>query len=124
MRILLLCVFGAVGTLSRYGLQGLVQDKTGSGFPSGTLVVNLTGCFVLGLLGEYALNHVSIPPDWRVAITTGFVGAYTTFSTFEWETAHMIQDGEWTKAAIYVGVSVIVGVLAALTGMRLGDALS
>ena len=87
-------------------------------------MVNLTGCFVLGLLGEYALNHVSIPPDWRVAITTGFVGAYTTFSTFEWETAHMIQDGEWTKAAIYVGVSVIVGVLAALTGMRLGDALS
>lgn len=124
MRILLLCVFGVVGTLSRYWMQGFVQDQTGPAFPYGTLLVNLSGCFFLGLAGEFALNHISIPPDWRIGITTGFFGAYTTFSTFAWESGHMIQDGEWAKAGIYIGVSVLVGVLLMLTGMRLGDALS
>ncbi|MGH9440075.1 MAG: fluoride efflux transporter FluC [Terriglobia bacterium] len=57
-------------------------------------------------------------------MTTGFFGAYTTFSTFAWETGHMIEDRDWTKAAIYAGASVLVGVLLMLGGMRLGDALS
>ncbi|MDE3180856.1 MAG: fluoride efflux transporter CrcB [Acidobacteriota bacterium] len=117
-------LFGVAGTLARYGMQGFVQDRTGSSFPFGTLLVNICGCFFLGLAGEYALNHISIPPDWRIAITTGFFGAYTTFSTFAWETGHMIQDSEWTKAAIYVGVSVAVGIVLMLAGMRIGDALS
>lgn len=124
MRILLLSVFGVAGTLARYGMQGFVQEKSGPGFPYGTLLVNVCGCFCLGLIGEYALNHISIPPDWRIGITTGFFGAYTTFSTFAWETGHMIQDGEWTKAAIYVGISVLVGVALMMGGMRLGDVIS
>ncbi|MGH9356989.1 MAG: fluoride efflux transporter CrcB [Terriglobia bacterium] len=124
LRIFLLCVFGVAGTLARYGMQGFVQEQTGPGFPYGTLLVNLSGCFFLGLLGEYALNHIFIPPDWRIGITTGFFGAYTTFSTFGWETGHMIQDKDWTKTAVYVGISVLAGVLLMLSGMRLGDALS
>ncbi|MGH9404810.1 MAG: fluoride efflux transporter CrcB [Terriglobia bacterium] len=124
MRILLLCVFGAAGTLARYWMQGLVQERTGSSFPYGTLAVNLAGCFFLGLIGEYALNHIAIPPDWRIGVTTGFFGAYTTFSTFEWETGHLIQDGQWSKAAAYVALSLIVGVLAVLGGMRLCNTLS
>ncbi|MGH9444328.1 MAG: fluoride efflux transporter CrcB, partial [Terriglobia bacterium] len=123
MRIFLLCVFGAAGTLARYWMQGLVQQQTGGGFPYGTLLVNLAGCFFLGLAGEYALNQIAISPDWRVGITTGFFGAYTTFSTFGWETGHMMQEGEWSKAGIYVCVSVLAGVLLVLGGMRLGDAL-
>ncbi len=119
-----MCVFGVAGTLSSYWMQGFVQEQTGSGFPYGTLLVNLSGCFFLGLAGEFALNHISVPPDWRIGITTGFFGAYTTFSTFGWESGHMIQDGEWTKAAIYIGVSVLVGVLLMLAGMRMGDAFS
>lgn len=124
MRILLLCLFGMAGTLTRYGMQGFVQQRSGPAFPYGTLSVNLAGCFLLGLIGEYALNHISIPVDWRIGITTGFFGAYTTFSTFAWETVHMLQDSEWAMAAIYVGVSVAVGVLLMLGGMRLGDALT
>jgi len=124
LRIILLCVFGVAGTLTRYWMQGLVQEQTGPNFPYGTLVVNLTGCFFLGLIGEYALNHVSIPPDWRIGITVGFFGAYTTFSTFEWETAHFMQDGEWARATVYVAVSLVIGVLAMLGGMRLGNTLS
>jgi fluoride exporter len=119
-----LCVFGVAGTLARYGMQGLIQQQSGPGFPYGTLSVNLAGCFLLGLVGEYALHRISIPPDWRIGITAGFFGAYTTFSTFAWETGQMIQDGEWTKAAIYVGASVLVGTLLMLGGMRLGVALA
>lgn len=124
MRILLLCVFGVGGTLARYGMQGLVQEKSGTGFPYGTLAVNLCGCFFLGLIGEFALDHVSIPPDWRIGITSGFFGAYTTFSTFAWETGHMLQDREWSRAALYVGISVVAGIVLMLAGIHLGDAVS
>jgi CrcB protein len=124
LRIFLLCVFGVAGTLARYGMQGLVQQQMGAEFPYGTLSVNLAGCFLLGLVGEYALNHLSVPPEWRIAVTTGFFGAYTTFSTFAWETGHMIQDGEWTRALIYAGVSLLAGVLLLLAGLRLADALA
>lgn len=123
VRILLLIVFGALGTLARYGLQGLVQYRTGTMFPTGTLAVNLVGCFLLGGIAQYALHRLTIPPEWRVALTIGFFGAFTTFSTFGYETVKMLEDAEWAKAALYVGASVIGGLLAVVAGMRLADAL-
>ena len=123
MRILLLIVFGAAGTLARYGLQGIVQDRTGTGFPSGTLAVNLIGCLLLGAVGQYSLNHLSVPPEWRIAITIGFFGAFTTFSSFGWETVRMLEDGEWMRASLYVGASVIGGIVAVMLGIRLGNAV-
>ena len=81
MRIVLIALFGAAGTLARYGLQGVVQVRTGGTFPYGTLLVNLTGCFFLGLIAQFTLNHMVISPDWRVAIAVGFFGGYTTFSS-------------------------------------------
>jgi CrcB protein len=119
VRIALLIVFGTAGTLARYGLQGLVQERTGPGFPSGTLAVNLIGCFLLGGIAEYALEHLTIPPEWRIGITVGFFGAFTTFSTFSWETAKMLEDGEWRRAAAYVVASVIGGLVAVFFGMRI-----
>ena len=121
MRITLLIVFGALGTLARYGLQGLVQQRTGSTFPSGTLVVNLLGCFLLGGIAEYALSHIAFPPEWRIGITVGFFGAFTTFSTFSFETARMLQDSEWRRAAIYITASVVGGLLAIFSGMKIAD---
>ena len=121
MRIFLLILFGSVGTLARYALGGLVQYRTGSSFPSGTLVVNLLGCFLLGGVSEYALQHLSIPPDWRIGITVGFFGAFTTFSTFSLESARMLDDGDWLKAAVYIGFSVAGGCLLAAAGMHLAD---
>ena len=123
MRILLLLVFGAMGTLARYGLQGVVQYRTGSGFPTGTLAVNLLGCFLLGGVAQFSLQHLSVPPEWRIGLTIGLMGAFTTFSTFGWETVKMLEDGEWTKAAVYVGVSVLGGLLAVMAGIRLADCL-
>jgi fluoride exporter len=120
LRLLWIAVFGAVGTLARYGLQGVVQSRTTGAFPYGTLLVNLSGCFFLGLIGQMAMNRLVISPDWRVAITVGFFGGYTTFSTFGWETAKM-EDGEWLRATAYVGTSVIFGLLLSVAGIRLAN---
>lgn len=121
MRILLIAIFGAVGTLARYGLQGIVQVRAGGAFPYGTLLINLTGCFLLALIGQFTLNRMLISPDWRVAITVGFFGGYTTFSSFGWETAKMLEDGEWLRATTYVAASVFVGLFLSVAGIRLAN---
>jgi len=121
LRILLIAIFGAVGTLARYGLQGIVQVRAGGAFPYGTLLINLTGCFLLALIGQFTLNHMVISPDWRVAITVGFFGGYTTFSSFGWETAKMLEDGEWLRATTYVAASVFVGLFLSIAGIRLAN---
>jgi uncharacterized protein len=72
-------------------------------------------------VSEFALQHLSIPPDWRIGITVGFFGAFTTFSTFSFESARMLEDGDWLKAATYIGVSVLGGILLMAAGMHLAD---
>jgi CrcB protein len=121
LRLFLIATFGAIGTLARYGLQGLLQIRMGSTFPYGTLFINLTGCFFLGLLGQTMLNRMIISPEWRVAITVGFFGGYTTFSSFGWETAKMMEGGEWLRATTYVAASVIFGLLLSVAGIRLAN---
>src|SRR5438309_5485017 len=121
LRLALLMVFGCAGTLARYALQGVVQHRSGSSFPVGTLSVNLSGCLLLGVVGQFALHHLAIPPDWRVGLTIGFFGAFTTFSTFGWETIRMLEDGEWARAALYVGLSLTVGLVLVKIGMQVAD---
>ncbi|HKI11563.1 MAG TPA: fluoride efflux transporter CrcB [Candidatus Acidoferrum sp.] len=121
MRLLLIAVFGAAGTLARYGLQGLVQVKMGSTFPYGTLAINLTGCFFLGLIGQFTLNRMVISPELRMAIAVGFFGGYTTFSSFGWETAKMLEAGEWIWATTYVATSVVLGLFLSVAGIRLAS---
>ena len=123
MRLTLIAIFGAVGTLARYGLQGLVQIRVASTFPYGTLLINLTGCFLLGVIGQFTLNRMVLSPDWRVAIAVGFFGGYTTFSSFGWETAKMLEDGEWARATAYVAASVVAGLLLSVGGIRLANQL-
>ena len=123
MRLFLIALFGAIGTLARYGLQGLVQIKMASTFPYGTLLINLTGCFLLGLVGQLTLNRMLISSDLRLAIAVGFFGGYTTFSSFGWETAKMLEDGEWLRAATYVAASVFAGLLLSVTGIHLANKL-
>ena len=119
LRIFLLMIFGTAGTLARYALQGLIQYHSESSFPTGTLFMNLIGCFLLGGIGQFGLDHITFPPEWRVAITMGFFGAFTTFSSFSWETVHMFEDGDWVQASVYVSASVLGGLLLGRTGMRL-----
>jgi len=121
LRLTLIAVFGAIGTLARYGLQGLIQVRAATTFPYGTLLVNLSGCFLLGLIGQFTLNRVVISPDWRIAIAVGFFGGYTTFSSFGWETAKMLEEGDWLHATAYVTASVAAGLLLSVAGIKLAN---
>jgi fluoride exporter len=121
LRLLLIATFGAAGTLARYGLQGLVQVRVGSTFPFGTLLINLTGCFLLGLISQATLSRMLVPAEWRVAIAVGFFGGYTTFSSFGWETAKMLESGEWLRAITYVAASVVLGLLLSVAGIHLAN---
>jgi CrcB protein len=123
LRIVFLVVFGALGTLARYGLDGVIQYRVGSVFPAGTLTINVLGCLLLGVIGQFGLNHINVSPDLRIGLTIGLMGGFTTFSTFGWDTVRMLEEGEWTKASLYVGASVLGGLIAMMLGMRVGDAL-
>jgi len=121
LKLFLIALFGAMGTLARYGLQGLVQTRMAATFPYGTLLINLSGCLLLGFVGQLTLNRMLISSDLRMAIAVGLFGGYTTFSSFGWETAKMLEDGEWLRAASYVGASVIGGLLLSIAGIRLAS---
>ncbi len=121
MRLLWIAIFGAIGTLARYGLQGIVQIRTAGTFPYGTLLINLTGCVLLALLYQSTLNRLVLSPDLRLAIGVGFFGGYTTFSSFGWETAKMLEDGGWLPAAAYLAASVVAGILLSVAGIRLAN---
>jgi fluoride exporter len=101
----------------------VVQYRTGSSFPTGTLAVNLLGCFLMGAVCQYSLAHISVPADWRVGLTVGFFGAFTTFSTFSWETVHLLDDGDWMRALLYAGVSFLGGLFLLKLGVRLAGRL-
>jgi CrcB protein len=121
LRIFWIALFGAVGTLARYSLQGLVQTRMGSTFPYGTLLINLSGCFFLGLIGQFTLNRMVVSPEMRMAIAIGFFGGFTTFSSFGWETAKMLEAGDWLRATTYVTASVALGLILSVAGIRLAS---
>lgn len=106
----------ALGGVSRYLLGGLIQRASDTGFPLGTLVINITGSFLLGLFLRYAVETPTITPEWRAFLTVGLCGGYTTFSTFSYECVAMLEDGEWTRAGLYVGLSLFVSLAATLLG--------
>lgn len=95
---LALAAGGVAGTVARYSLAGAVYRILGTGFPYGTLLVNLSGCFLIGLLETLAEARFLIGPTGRLLLMVGFCGAYTTFSTLMLETSHLIRDGESWRA--------------------------
>lgn len=119
MQLLLIAAAGAVGAVLRYGVGKAAQPRGGDTFPAGTLVVNLTGSFLLGLLATYFLERTSLSAEVRTMVTVGFLGAYTTFSTFEYETLELFNDGQWHYALLNIGVSVGAGLLAVWVGQTL-----
>ena len=117
MRVIwFVAIGGAVGTVARYVLGSLIQLRAGDSFPAGTLVVNISGSILLGFLLRYALETPAITPETRALLTTGLCGGYTTFSTFSYETAALIEDGDWTRAGLYVGLSLALPLLGTFVG--------
>jgi len=107
----------AIGGVSRYVLGGAVQRMAGGTFPVGTLVVNITGSFLLGAILRYAIDTPGLTPEVRALLTVGFCGGYTTFSTFSYETVALMEDGEWTRAATYLALSVLLSIAATVLGL-------
>jgi fluoride exporter len=106
----------AFGGASRFALSTILQQRAGT-FPIGTLVVNITGSLALGFLLRYSLGSTSVSAETRALLTTGFCGGYTTFSTFSYETIKLIEDGDYRRAAIYVGASVVLSLAATFLGI-------
>ena len=111
-----IAVGSAIGGVSRYLLGGFVQRLTAGTFPFGTLLVNITGSFLLGLIMRYAVETPTFTPEVRAFLTIGFCGGYTTFSTFSYETVVLMEDGQWARAAAYVLLSVVVSLAATFLG--------
>jgi CrcB protein len=111
---------GALGALARYGLEGLISQRFPGAFPFGTFVVNMTGSFMLGLLFVILTERIAASPAVRTSLTIGFVGAYTTFSTFSFETLRLIEDGALGVAALNVVGTLALGLLAVWGGMAVG----
>ena len=118
-----IAIGSALGGVMRYLVGGFVQQRAGIAFPYGTLLVNITGSFLLGFLLRYALATPAISPEVRGLLTTGFCGGYTTFSTFTFETMTLIDDGELRRAAAYVLASVILSLVAVYAGIELARGL-
>lgn len=118
-KLMLIAFAGAAGTLARYGMQSAVAPLS-ERFPCGTLAVNLSGCLLIGLLGALLEDRLLLRPEHRVAILVGFLGAYTTFSTFGWETTSLLRDGQFWWGALNVLAHNVIGILAVIAGYAIG----
>lgn len=116
-------VGAALGGVSRHYLAMFVHQRSGTEFPLGTLVVNVTGSLLLGVIMRYALQTDVISPEARSFMATGFCGGYTTFSTFSYDTVKLLEEGEYGRAGLYVSASVIISLLATLVGFAAAQRL-
>ena len=119
-KLVLLCVAGAAGTLARYFLSGLVQRVYPHDFPWGTLAVNALGCLLFGIVWSLAEGRGVISPHARAIILVGFMGAFTTFSTFAFETSQLMHRGEMLAAGSNLLLSNVLCIALVFAGMALG----
>ncbi len=118
-----IAVFGVLGCWARFGMTQLVQAIYGSDFPYATLTINLLGSFLMGFLFIETLERLTISPYLRTGILTGFLGGFTTFSTFAMESLLLTEQGDWAKSLLYVLLSVGLGLTAAFGGAFLARSL-
>jgi CrcB protein len=119
----LVAIFGAAGAVSRYALDGWVSDLTHGQFPWGTFVVNLLGAFALGIVVALTTERLILSSDWRVALGIGYLGAFTTFSTYAYETVRLAEDGA-VGLALFNSVGMLaLGLIAAVLGLAVGRTL-
>jgi CrcB protein len=114
---------GFLGAVVRYLVDGWVSRATGGSFPWGTLVINVSGSFVLGVLFAAATERAILPPEIRAPVMIGFIGAYTTFSTWMLESWRLVEQGAVLAALANIGGSVVVGVVALVLGLAIGRAV-
>jgi CrcB protein len=111
---------GFIGAIARFALARFVATSFDTRFPLGTFIINVSGSFLLGILGTVVTHRMSVHADaLRLALGVGFLGAYTTFSTFEFETHTLLDNGAWVAATVYMAASLFVGLMAVRAGILL-----
>jgi CrcB protein len=123
VRFVMIAIGGALGSLARYGLTTWVQARVPLGFPWGTFLVNVSGCLAMGVAATIVTERLGINPQWRYLVPIGFLGAYTTFATFEFEGYLLNTNGVWATGLLYLIASVVVGYLAMWTGIAIARLL-
>lgn len=123
-RFLWICLAGALGTGARYLIGIWAGQKLGTAFPYGTFIVNLTGCFLIAAVIQTALNMAAFPPTLRLALTTGFLGGLTTYSSFAYETTRLAQDGAIGAAFVNFGLTTVACYGAVLLGLAVAQRLT
>lgn len=121
--LVLVAAGGAIGAASRWALGGWIADRLGPGFPWHTMVVNITGALLIGIVMGASVDRSLISSDWRTFLGTGVLGGYTTFSTLAYETTRLLEQGFWGQATLNMAGSGVLGVVAAVAGLAIGRAL-
>jgi CrcB protein len=119
IRYLLILIGGGTGALARYAAGSAIMTRFGGRFPLGTLVINVTGSFAIGFLMTVLTERWQLDPMWRLLLVVGFLGGYTTFSSFEWETFTAVRGGEFLTGLSNVVGSVLLGYVAVWLGAML-----
>ena len=119
IRYILVLAGGGVGALARYVAASAIMTRFGGKFPLGTLVINVTGSFLIGFLMTMLTDRFQLDPRWRLLLVVGFLGGYTTFSSFEWETFTSVRDGALWAGMLNVVASVMLGYVAVWLGVML-----
>ncbi len=120
-RILLVGIGGFFGAVARYSIGTFFVDRFGLRVPYGTFVINMTGCFLVGFVASFLTIRTNWSELWIYIVSIGFIGAYTTFSTFEFETLRSLQKGDVLIAFSNITLSIFLGLLAVWTGAHLGE---
>jgi CrcB protein len=123
-RIFLIGLAGALGTLSRYFIGLWAGRALGTGFPYGTLIVNVVGCFLIALVAQLALTTTAISPTLRLTLTTGFMGGLTTYSSFNYETTSLLRERAWATGLANVGATLVACFVAGMLGLALARRLT
>lgn len=123
-KYLFIAIGGALGSIARFWVGSTVAGRMGTRFPYGTFIVNITACIIIGFSIVFLDRRVTWNPAWRFLIPVGFIGAYSTFSTFEWETFVNLQTGAFFIAALYVLLSIILGLGGVWCGVMLAKTIS
>lgn len=119
-KYLLLCLAGSAGTVTRFWVGGVVQRLAGESFPLGNFLVNLSGCLLFGLVYAVVENRSGLPGDMRLYVLTGFMGAYTTFSSYMFESVALMQNGQWLAASLNIGGQTVLGIACIVGGLAIG----
>jgi len=122
-KYLLIALGGAAGSIARYWVGSTVSGRIGTKFPYGTFVINITACVIIGFALTFLSKRADLSPAWRYLIPIGFIGAYSTFSTYEWETLSTLRSGAFFLAALYAVGSLLLGLVAVWGGAVLADML-